>query len=75
MLNRSLLFAAAVLFVAIERAPAVWRGPLGRRITHPPRQCIIESTARHSAGLPKRPRGARMAKTNRSSASACREQA
>jgi hypothetical protein len=29
MLNRSLLFAAAVLFAAtsIERAPAVWRGP------------------------------------------------
>ncbi len=28
MLNRSLLFAAAVLFAAIEHAPAVWRGPL-----------------------------------------------
>jgi hypothetical protein len=29
MLNRSLLFVAAVLFAAtaIERAPAVWRGP------------------------------------------------
>jgi hypothetical protein len=29
MLNRSLLFAAAVVFATsgIERAPAVWRGP------------------------------------------------
>ncbi len=29
MLNRSLLFAAAVLFAAtaIDHAPAVWRGP------------------------------------------------
>jgi hypothetical protein len=27
MLNRSLLFAAAVLFTAIDHAPAVWRGP------------------------------------------------
>ena len=29
MLNRSLLYAAAVLFtaIAIEHAPAVWRGP------------------------------------------------
>ncbi len=27
MLNRSLLFAAAVLFTAVEHAPAVWRGP------------------------------------------------
>src|SRR6266536_5921812 len=27
MLSRSLLFAAAVLFTAVEHAPAVWRGP------------------------------------------------
>src|SRR6516225_8273612 len=27
--------------------------PLGRRATHPPWRCTIESSARHSAGLPK----------------------
>src|SRR6516165_2892604 len=37
-----------------QRKPGTTRrGPLGRRATHPPWRCTIESSARHSAGLPK----------------------
>jgi hypothetical protein len=50
-------------------------GPWGGGRTHPPRLCTIESSARLCAGLPKALRGARRAKANQSSVSACREQA